>query len=221
MALLEGVDISHDDNGVDWEQVRQAGIGFAFCKATEGTGFVDPSLATNLSGMKAVGMVRGVYHFFRCDEPGGWQAEVCLRSARRAGYDPTRDLPIALDLEDEEGARRVGKARMQFAVSMFLITARNLIGKLPIIYTSPAFWEEWMDGTDAYGGHPLWVAHYTEQPAPRLPKGWQKWTFWQYTPCGTVAGIPSVKGTDRNRFFGEDCRTLCETFGIPVPTVLR
>ncbi|CCW35215.1 lysozyme M1 (1,4-beta-N-acetylmuramidase) [Chthonomonas calidirosea] len=219
--MLEGVDISHDDNGIDWEQVECGGIGFAFCKATEGTSIVDPYLERNLSGMRSVGIVRGVYHYFRCDEPGGWQAEFCIRTARRAGYDPARDLPIALDLEDLEGAQRIGKARLQFAVSMFLITARTMIGKLPIIYTSPAFWDEWMDGTDAYSGHPLWVAHYTGQPNPRLPKGWQKWTFWQYTPRGTVPGIPSVKETDRDRFHGEDIRALCGLFGIPIPACIR
>lgn len=217
IPLLEGVDVSHLDGAINWDALWDAGVRFAFCKASEGIGYVDPSLSMNLSGMRAAGIVRGVYHFFHCDQPGGWQAEFCIRTAKRCGYNPAFDLPIVLDLEDAQGAQRVGKVRMQFAVSMFLITARNMIGKLPIIYTSPSFWNEWMDGTDAYAGHPLWVAHYTMEPAPRLPCGWTSWTFWQYTNKGTLSGVPSVKETDRDRFQGGDTEALCISFGIPKP----
>src|SRR5256885_5495590 len=65
-TVVHGVDVSgYQGSSINWSAARGAGIAFAFAKASEGTGFTDSSFAHNWSGMRAAGVVRGAYHFFR------------------------------------------------------------------------------------------------------------------------------------------------------------
>jgi lysozyme len=60
---LAGVDVSSYQGNVNWGAVRRAGITFAIAKATEGTGYTDRYINSNIAGMKANGIVPGAYHF--------------------------------------------------------------------------------------------------------------------------------------------------------------
>jgi GH25 family lysozyme M1 (1,4-beta-N-acetylmuramidase) len=71
--MLKGIDVSHWDGKIDWAQVKNAGVGFAYIKATEGTNFVDSQFAHNLAGAKDVGLPFGLYHFLRPDNNGAAQ----------------------------------------------------------------------------------------------------------------------------------------------------
>src|SRR5262245_44371059 len=62
-GTLPGIDVSHWQGTINWNSVSSAGIRFAFTKATEGTGYLDPQLSRNLSEMRRLGIVRGAYHF--------------------------------------------------------------------------------------------------------------------------------------------------------------
>src|SRR5258708_3344786 len=64
-AVTKGVDVSHYDGTIDWVAAHGAGIDYAFMKATESTGFVDPTFAANFKNAKAAGVIPGAYHFFR------------------------------------------------------------------------------------------------------------------------------------------------------------
>jgi lysozyme len=57
-----------------------------------------------------------------------------------------------------------------------------------------------------FGAYPLWVAHYGVAD-PSIPAGWERWTFWQHSDAGRVAGIG---GMDVNWFAGgwDDLRAL-------------
>jgi GH25 family lysozyme M1 (1,4-beta-N-acetylmuramidase) len=49
----------------NWQGVGPwTGLGFGFCKATEATGYVDPTFASNWANMRVEGVPRGAYHFF-------------------------------------------------------------------------------------------------------------------------------------------------------------
>src|SRR5437868_13951686 len=60
---LQGIDVSHYQGTVTWADVRASGRRFAFCKATEGLTYTDPTFTTNWAGMRAAGLLRGAYHF--------------------------------------------------------------------------------------------------------------------------------------------------------------
>ena len=60
-----GTDVSGHQPSVDWTAVKNAGVTFAWTKATEGTTFVSSSFTSQEAGAKAVGIYIGAYHFAR------------------------------------------------------------------------------------------------------------------------------------------------------------
>jgi len=52
---------------IDWSQVKNSGRNFAFVKATEGTGYVNPYFGAEWAAIQANGMVRGGYHYAKPD----------------------------------------------------------------------------------------------------------------------------------------------------------
>jgi len=60
-----GTDVSGYQTSVNWTTVKNAGVSFAWSKATEGTGYRSPQFATQMAGAKAVGIYIGAYHFAR------------------------------------------------------------------------------------------------------------------------------------------------------------
>ncbi|HEY7598654.1 MAG TPA: glycoside hydrolase family 25 protein, partial [Candidatus Limnocylindrales bacterium] len=64
---LVGIDVSHWQGKIIWRDVRAAGVDFAFAKATEGQGYVDPQYARNRKRAGANGIAFSAYHFARPD----------------------------------------------------------------------------------------------------------------------------------------------------------
>ena len=54
-----------------------------------------------------------------------------------------------------------------------------------------------MGGTDAFSGHPFWVAEYNNDDAPTLPNGMTQWVLWQYSSSGTIPGIAGRVDLDK------------------------
>ena len=146
----------------------------------------------------------GAYHFAQPDRsPGDAEAEADHFLATAAIADG--DLPPVLDLERVNG---LTPAELQAWVKAYLERIRASTGVRGVIYTSPNFWSTNMGGTDWFatnGYRVVWVAHWTTDPAPRVPASdWAGfgWTFWQYTSSGSVAGITGR--VDLDRFDGTD-----------------
>ena len=57
--------------------------------------------------------------------------------------------------------------------------------------------------TDTLSAYRLWVMSYKPAP-PKLPKGWARWTFWQWTEGSHNAPvqIDGVGPSDQNVFNG-------------------
>lgn len=204
MASLEGVDVSHHEGVINWQQVRDAGIAFAFLKATEGKSFVDPMAQKNLARCREVGIVAGMYHFYRHDVDPEAQAKHFLDSlgAREPG-----DLLPAIDVEapgDGGGSFDYPKAEVVRRVGVVVDAIKAAIGRAPMIYTYPSAWVELTGNSTLFAGEcPLWIASYGVG-SPRLPGGWNDHAVWQYTDHGTVNGIGGV--VDRDRFNGDAAR---------------
>src|SRR5436309_2175749 len=62
---LNGIDVSHWQGTINWNSVKNAGVTFAVCKASEGTDYQDPTFFTNWNAMHAAGIIRGAYHMGR------------------------------------------------------------------------------------------------------------------------------------------------------------
>ncbi len=186
-VTFEGIDVSHFQGDVDWTQVKAAGKTFAFAKATQGTEEVDPQFATNWPAMKQAGVVRGAYHFFQPDADATAQAEHFIATVQlEAG-----DLPPVIDVEVAEGVSTEG---IDADVKTWLEKVAAAYGVQPILYSDLSFIQENL--ASGFSDYPLWVADYSSDP-PDPPGDWQKWTFWQNSDTGEVAGIDGDVDLDR------------------------
>ena len=67
----EGIDVSHWQGTISWPTVAASGKTFAFLKATQGTGYLDATYATNRSGANANGIPVGAINNIAqvCEHP--------------------------------------------------------------------------------------------------------------------------------------------------------
>ena len=64
---VQGIDVSHYQGMIDWAQIQDQGIDFAFIKATEGSGYVDECFYDNWQAAEQTDLMIGAYHFFSFD----------------------------------------------------------------------------------------------------------------------------------------------------------
>jgi GH25 family lysozyme M1 (1,4-beta-N-acetylmuramidase) len=183
------------------------GDSFAFSKATEGTGWSDPTFARNWASARSEGKVRGAYHFFHPADNPAQQAAFFMSHVRaqglRAGDVLIADVEItAGDRVEAYGtvqARRrsheglkelpermslapaaVGSAALQFLSDV--ATAAGP-GVRVLLYTD-VFMAQSLLGSCS--GYPLFLAYY--EPVPITPAPWRRWTFWQNGGTGPGGG---------------------------------
>ena len=197
---LTGIDVSHYQGRVDWQAVRAAGCAFAFAKATEGAGVTDPEFAANWAGMKAAGLARGAYHFFRPAQDAKEQAAHFLSTVQLA----PGDLPPVLDVETNDG---VAGSTLVGGVQTWLDAVEPVAGVTPVIYAAASFWDAHLNSD--FGRYPLWIAHYTNAPSPApLPAGWTDWAFWQYSQSLHISGVGGAADHDYFNGTAEDLQAL-------------
>jgi len=209
--MIPGIDVSHwqDDKStaqkMNFTKAKAAGAKFVFIKVSE-RGGMDQDYFYNWKTAKTAGIPRGGYHFLRWDISGLLQARIFCELLKD---DPGELPPVA----DFEAPIRDGKYPSNALLAQFLETVESILGKKPMIYTSPGFWSSYgknkitgrFDASWSY--YPLWVAHYTSAAAPMVPEPWKSssdWLFWQYSPVGDGLkyGAES-KGIDLNWFNGD------------------
>ncbi len=196
--MIIGVDVSHWNEDVDWQQAAGAGVGFAIIKASEGITYRDPRCAANRQGARAAGLPTGAYHYFRPGLDAAAQAEAFFSS-----LDGQDALPPALDLEEHGGLSR---AKLEAQARCFLERMETLGAGRCLIYTSPGFWSAYLPArADWAAAYPLWVAHYTSGfPLQVYP--WAGAAIWQFSARGRLPGFPGA--VDLNRFWGSRAELL-------------
>ncbi len=204
MATVPGIDVSYWNAGIDWPKVRATGQRFVVAKATEGISYKDPTFDDNWVGAKSAGLLRGAYHFFRCNVDAKKQADYFIDYVRTVKDDG--EFPPVLDLEINDG---VAKEKIVPAVKIWLERVEAAFGKKPIIYSGQYFLQDYLiqpgGGPPAWAkDYPLWLAQYPNQYVdgmkPFLPRGWFAWTIWQHSDKGVVNGINA--SVDMNVFNG-------------------
>jgi lysozyme len=195
-----GIDVSHYQGEVDWAAVAEAGVRFAFIKASDGVDDVDPLFHQNWAGAKGAGILRSAYHFFRPGLDAGRQAEHFL------GVLTMDDLamPPALDVEVTDGLDR---GALQQSIRTWLEHVAAALDRTPIVYTDPSFWEESVAAD--FSAYPLWLACYVDRP--EVPATWRAWTFWQHTDTGTVTGIAGQVDLDYCALSYDDLRRMSQS----------
>lgn len=178
---IRGVDVSHHQGPVDWEQVRASGIDFAFIKATEGSDHQDSRFHENWANAGRAGLARGAYHFFTFCSPGRGQAENFLASLE--GLEP--ELPPVADVEFAGNCRSWTTIEdIQQELSVFLAEVEASLGRRPTIYLTNTSHRRIIAGR--FDDFPLWVRNTFLEPSSRT---YPRWAFWQFADNARLAGV--------------------------------
>lgn len=200
---IHGIDISHYQGKIDWEQLKNAMIKgcpvrFVIIKSTEGASRLDDNFRENFNQARDYGFIRGVYHFWSNKSSARDQAYFFLEKVHLTDG----DLPPVLDIEHKPANKSVED--FQLDVLTWLHIVEDKYHAKPIIYTYYKFKEKYLSAP-VFDDYPYWIAHYYVDKVQY--KG--KWKFWQHTDAGK---LPGIKGyVDFNIYNGSyyDLRKLC------------
>lgn len=180
-TTCSGIDVSSWEGAIDWDAVQRAGIQFAFARASDGASYEDSQFQTYWDALKAHGIVRGAYQYFRASQDPVAQADLL---AQKIGTLLPGDLPPVLDCETLDG-QDAGTFVTNMRAWIDRIQAKT--GLKPLIYATRSFWHDEL-GEPTVPNCGLWVANWGVSE-PKIPDQWSDWLFWQTTDKGTVAGI--------------------------------
>lgn len=200
---MDGVDVSTYQGEIHFNELAQAGCDFMFAKATEGLNTTDDRYGFNHNEAKRVGIPFGAYHFLHFGEDPIAQAQHFLKIIN--GYEGPLLPMVDVEAGGQDGVKNL--STLITCISLFTKEVeKTLNGKKCIIYSDYGDWSGMMQGTDAFAGHPFWVAEYNLDTAPTLPNGFTEWVLWQWTSGGTVPGITGA--VDRDRLNGNDLSVI-------------
>lgn len=200
---IHGIDISHYQGEIDWEQLKNAMIEgcpvrFVIIKSTEGASRLDDHFRENFNQVRDYGFIRGVYHFWSNKSSAREQAYYFLDKVHLT----EGDLPPVLDIEHKPVDKSVDD--FQRDVLTWLHIVEDKYHAKPIIYTYYKFKEKYLSAP-VFDDYPYWIAHYYVDKVQYQGK----WKFWQHTDAGK---LPGIKGyVDFNIYNGSfyDLRKLC------------
>jgi lysozyme len=222
VSVVHGIDVSVYQGTIDWLNVAAKDteqghpIGFAYIKATDGPGYVDPQFAANWRNSRGL-LPRGAYHFFLATATAAEVSEQAdnfiraLKGGLASTGETSLELPPMVDVEWGSVPGGVSVAQAVASLQSFLLLVERAFGMRPIIYTGPAFWQQYMGNTQAFSGsHLLWIATYGaphtgdegfDPPAvdPQIPGGWASYAIWQSAVQRGVAGIQGLVDRDQVR----------------------
>ena len=192
---VHGLDVARFQDNINWRRVKQAGIDFAFIKATEGGDLLDPMFKENWRGAGKAGIARGAYHFYYFCTPPEVQARWFIRNVpKRRG-----SLPPVLDMEwnpySPTCTKRPPGSEVRRQARVFLDILERHYGQRPIIYTTVEFYRETGIGQLR---EEFWLRSTAKVLKTTYPG--QRWSFWQYTGTGVVPGVAG--NVDINVFAG-------------------
>ena len=243
---IHGMDISYyqhpGNSNIDFKKMYTAGIRFVIIKGGDSIDTYDAQavryMIPDRKAAQAALMYTSFYYYATLPNASDQativkdakaQAQkVIWRIASLGGYG-RRDLPVALDLENNcvlynstGCARYASASNVSLWAQTWLDTVSAATGRKPFIYSYPQFLETAMARSVALRQYPLWLAHYSVDPAVTTNQpnaktvgcyadSWTnqdcttQWQIWQYTSCG-IAGKYGVPGTrvDLNVFYGNN-----------------
>ncbi|HAD97528.1 MAG TPA: glycosyl hydrolase family 25 [Cryomorphaceae bacterium] len=179
-----GIDVSHFQGDINWQEIKAARLDFAYDKATQGEDYKDPDYLHNREGAHAVGLIHGGYHFYVAGDNPDKQAANFLSAVT---YEEG-DMPPVLDLEQGGMKPGINTKTYQQNVLKWLQTVESKLNVRPVVYTNHPFGNQYLDHPD-FAKYDLWIAEY-EVDTPQIPNAWKNegWLIWQRTERGKVEG---------------------------------
>jgi len=185
---LMGIDVSSHQGDIDWQQVKNAGVNYAFVRLGnrgygDGKLHADAYALKNLKEAKAAGIPVGAYLFSQaiCVEEALEEAEFALELLEGISL----DMPLVYDWEYISAEARTGNMNPRTLTDCTLAFCRRVeeAGYEPMVYfnTTQARDLMYLEELTAYK---FWFAMY--DTTGEFPC---KVDFWQYTDEGQIPGI--------------------------------
>ena len=187
-----GIDVSKHTGLIDWDQIKQQGIGFAYIKSTEGVDYLDPRFSYNVKEAKDAGVPVGAYHFFRFHRSGAEQAINFMTQVNINSL----DLPPVVDVE-EWGQYSFSKNVDNVAIELqsFIKSIEALSTRKVVIYADQTSYKKYIEGR--FKNNRIWICSLGKEPQID-----QKWSLWQQCHRGRCAGTKGI--VDINLFNGNE-----------------
>lgn len=187
---IQGIDISHHQNKIDWDKVKTENFTFVFMKATEGGDFKDKRFKENWSNAKRINLEVGAYHFFTFNTKGRKQALNFIETVPNE----KNMLPPVIDLEFTGNSKnQLSESELIKELNIFIIELKKHYNKNPILYITYDFYNKYLKKENL--NYPIWIRDIFKYPD--LDRAWD---FWQYSNRGNVQGISTY--VDLNVFKG-------------------
>ncbi len=190
-----GIDVSHHNDTINWDAVKNSGVNFAILKIAEyressGRTIVDSKFEENYAACKARGIAVGgyIYSYAFNSNEAAHEAEACLRVIAGKHF----EMPIFFDIEDHivtdaVNAGRTNKENLTNAAITFC-DKMNASGYQAGVYSYRNFFYSYLD-MPRLERYNIWLAHYV---ASTDYTG--KYDIWQYTSSGRIPGISGNGG---------------------------
>lgn len=187
-----GIDVSHWQKEIDWEQVKESGVEFAMIRLgyrgyEKGGIGLDTYATKNLDGAIAAGLDVGVYFFSQALTPQEAEEEAYFVVNQLEPYAEHITMPVVFDWEhvtDEDA--RTADMRDPDILTDCTITFLQTIeaaGYEPMVYFNRTQSWKYLN-LEEVKDYEFWLAAYTQRM--KFP---YKIKMWQYTNTGKVPGV--------------------------------
>lgn len=185
----KGIDVSKHQGEIDWQQVAEDGVEFAFIRVAlrgYGTGRLveDEYFEQNIQGALNAGIKVGVYVYSQAINEAEVLEEASLVLEKIAPYEI--QCPVVFDVEKVTGdSGRMNELTLEERTNLTLLFCQTIenAGYKPMIYHNMEMGALMLD-LETLEGYDKWFAYYN--PDFYYPYDYK---IWQYSHTGTVKGI--------------------------------
>ena len=181
---LKGIDVSTWQGKIDWKKVKEDGIDFAIIRLGYGKGTKDKYFDVNVKGCEENGIKWGAYLYSYALTPSDAKKEADFVIKTLKGKTPT--FPIAFDMEDADGyKKRNGNPSNSMLVRICDVFLQRVedAGYYVLLYAN-LHWLNTKLNSPILDRYDKWLAQWSKSPTYN-----GKFSIWQYTSKGKVAGI--------------------------------
>ena len=189
---VTGVDVSHWQKDIDWEQVKASGVEFAMIRLgyrgyEAGALNMDSYAVANLEGAIAAGLDVGVYFFSQALTPEEAEEEAYFVVEKLEPYAEHITMPVVFDWEhvNDEDARtnEMKDPDILTDCTLAFLQTVEAAGYRPMVYFNRTQSWKYLN-LEELKQYEFWLAAYTQRM-----KFEYKINMWQYTSEGKVPGI--------------------------------
>ncbi len=184
-----GIDVSKYNGDINWEQVKNEGVGFAIIRcgyrgSKTGAIVEDPYFRKNMEGATSVGMPIGVYFFTQAVDEREAVEEASAVMSLIKDYKLT--FPVFVDSESAGGNGRADDLEVtqrSKVLQAFCETVRSG-GYKAGIYASKNWFNKRLDVSKLSADNVTWLAEYADKTSYG-----GTYQLWQYSSAGRIPGI--------------------------------